>query len=142
MSYTCRYLGPGTKSAGPCLTPMFAAWGKSKGYVIHSGTLNLCAEDPIQVPAQFHSLKDYGHLVTPEWRQLQNGFSPRFYDVLLNEREPAWLYRWSASEFLSCFVGHANDCPPEHRAEIVASKQLTEALELSPGDTVALTFSS
>ncbi len=27
MSYTCRYLGSGTKSAGPCLTPMFEAWG-------------------------------------------------------------------------------------------------------------------
>ena len=140
LSYECTFLAGGTGSASDHLTPMFSAWADAQGYTVHPGTLNLCASDPIQVPAAFHSLTPYGQLVSPPWRRFQNGFSPRLYDVVLNGSEAAWLYRWSSADFLRCFVGHADDCPPEHRAELVSPKHLTTALGLTPGDMVTLEF--
>jgi CTP-dependent riboflavin kinase len=140
MIYSSRYLGPGTRSAGPCLSPMFDAWGASKGISLYPGTLNLCADDAVVVPNEFESLDEVKHLVIPEWRQFQTGFSPRLYPVLLNSSEVAWLFRWSEQDFLKCFVGNSDNCLPEHRCEIISTKQLTAELRLKPGAAVRLEF--
>jgi CTP-dependent riboflavin kinase len=121
------------------MSPMFFAWSSARSLTLVPGTLNLCADRPVRVPEEFESLQDYG-VHAPPGRRQQPGFHPRVYRVVLNDNVPAWLFRWSAPESLRVFVGFANDCPPEHRCEIIASSHLRSELELKDGDVVTLSF--
>ena len=97
IHYNCKKTD-GNGSASPYLTPLFQAWAESKGLAIVPGTLNLCAHRDIVCPAEFISLRPWEVALTLEWRKRTVGYDPRLYFVALENKQPAWLFRWSADE--------------------------------------------
>jgi len=102
------------------------------------GTLNLCANRPVELLSECVSLAAFHDLALPQWRRDQPGFDPRLYLGRLAGSQTCWLYRWSAPSHLTTFVGEADGCPPAHRCEIVAEVKLRDALELTEGSLVTL----
>lgn len=141
-AYVCRLLSGGTGSAALCLGPMIRAWGERRGLAVVPGTLNLCADRPVVVPAVSETLASVAHMVLPPSRRGTVGYSPRLYPVMLAETQRAWLYRWSEPAQLRSFVGDADSCHAEARCEVVAGVRLRDALHIAEGDTVTLRFNA
>jgi len=138
--YKCEVLPDGTGSASACLTPMLNAWAAEKGIELFPGTLNLCADRDVQVPARFISLSDHHHLALPKERRAQPGFNPRLHPAKLQGDQPCWIYRWSGPEDLRTFVGDADGCPAERRCEVIAEVGLRATFALKKGDILSLEF--
>jgi CTP-dependent riboflavin kinase len=118
---------------------MFDAWARATGITLCPGTLNLCFVVPVELPPKCLSLEEAGCLAPPH-RQAQVGFQPRLYPVKLNRIQDAWLFRWSAPEALTTFVGEADHCSPERRCEIIAEVHLRSYLQLEDGSELVLEF--
>ena len=53
-------------------------------------------------------------------------------------RIDGWLFRWSAANHLRCFVGDTPACAAECLCEIIAARNLREALGVQDGDVVVI----
>ena len=134
--YDCTFLGSGTRTATGAFDAMFEAWASPRGLRFEPGTLNLCSEVELVLPASFEALD---LALAP--RQGPT-LSPRLYEVLLNRTQRAWLYRWSAPEHLEEWVGDTEGCPRRCHVEILAEGHLETALKLKPGDHVSVELAS
>lgn len=117
---------------------MIRAWGDQRDLVIQDGTLNLCSRREIELPDEYISLARFGHLAGPPRRRSTPGFSPRLYPAILDDHSAVWIYRWSAPADLRGFVGDADECKAENRAEVVSETYLRETGQLKDGDLVTL----
>lgn len=141
MIYECCVTA-GTGSATSGLTPLIQAWGAAERISLFPGTLNLCADQHVQLPSSFIALGIYARFLPDEvaFRRGQPGFDPRLYPVVLNGRHKAWLFRWSDEAYRTCFVGDSERCLSSRACEIVASSKLRVALGLVDGSRVRLSF--
>src|SRR5215210_6882011 len=114
---------------------MLLAWAQTRGFNLAKGTLNLCADRPVNPTSTPIYLAEHKHLAQPLERQNQAGFDPRLYPVMLDDQH-AWLYRWSDEKNLKTFVGNTDRCNAVRHCEIVAEMNLREALDVDDGDNV------
>ncbi len=139
IHYNCKKT-PGNGSASPYLTPLFQAWGESRRLAIVPGTLNLCAHRDVICPTEFISLRPWDRALTLEWRKSQPGYDPRLYFVVLENKEPGWLFRWSDDRDMGNFVGDTPDCDARRFCELIAETHLSSLWPLDSGHTVQLRF--
>jgi hypothetical protein len=99
---------------------MFDAWAGTAGISLFPGTVFLCAEEPLHLPAQFISLDPCEHLHAANYRRAQEGYSPRLYPVSLGNCIPAWVFRWSEDDSELGFLGDLPDCEPLRLLEVIA----------------------
>jgi len=139
VQYRCR-MADGTGSAGPILTPLFRAWAEPNGLKLVAGTLNLCANRPVAPPAECDRLTPYDSALQFPQRKATPGYDPRLYLIVLQDTQPAWLFRWSDNQHISNFVADTAGCPATHRCEVIAEDHLSELWGLDRGGSVMLRF--
>lgn len=138
-TYHCRVLD-GTGTAAQALMPMVSDWAtRVMGASLFPGTLNLCAGRDVTLPNWCYSLQSHSHLMPLAARRNTPGYDPRLYDVMINGTEPGWVFRWSGQSALRSFVGDG-ECRAEARLEVVAKRNLRDALNLSTGSPVNIQF--
>jgi hypothetical protein len=139
ITYQCRTTD-GTGTAGPLLTPWFQEWAVSRGLVLVPGTFNLCAHRDIETPPEFIRLAQWDSALALPARKATPGYDPRLYFVVLDNRYPAWLFRWCDTMHLGNFVGDTTGCRATRRCELVAETQLSSKLPAKPDGRVDLRF--
>jgi len=137
--YRCRKTD-GTGTAASFLTPMFQAWANSRRIQIVPGTLNLCAEQDLKLPLEYLSLRPWDDALALPQRKATPGYDPRLYFVVLNHREPAWLFRWSAPDARTNFVGNTPSCVAHRRCELIAETDLSHLWQAGSDPEIWLRF--
>ena len=118
IQYRCRKTD-GTGTAGEFLTPLFQAWADSKKLTIVPGTLNLCADRDLVLPADHIPLRPLDAALNMPRRKATAGYDPRLYFVVLNSRHPAWMFRWSDDAHMGNFIGDTAVCGARRHCEII-----------------------
>src|SRR5262245_29483854 len=124
IQYRCRKTN-GTGTAAHFLTPMFQAWADSRKVPIVPGTVNLCADRDVEVPIGHATLRPWDFALQLPERKAIPGYDPRLYFVVLNLKQPAWLFRWSAPKYLANFVGDTAECAAFRHCELIAEDDLS-----------------
>ena len=110
---------PGTRTSS-ILQPMFDAWAKTLGIHLFPGTAYLCANRAIELPENRISLAEFERLHSADFRRHQPGYSPRLYEVLLDDSVQAWVFRWSDDDPGLGFVENLPTCAATHLLEVIA----------------------
>ncbi|MEE9208792.1 MAG: hypothetical protein V3U67_10575 [Gemmatimonadota bacterium] len=136
--YECVVVaGSGTGSSHH-LQRMFDTWAETLGIDLHPRTAYLCASEAIELPENHISLAEFEHLHPVDPRRRQPGYSPRLYEVLLDESVQAWVYRWSDDDPGLGFVGDLKTCKATNILEVIAAVSIRTTFGAS--QTLSLDF--
>ena len=100
----------------------------------------MCADCDVAPPATYICLRPWDDALSLSFRKAQSGYDPRLYEVRLEGKQRAWLFRWSDLSHLQNFVGDTSACKGSRRCEVVAEVNLTELWSLNNRSVVTLEF--
>lgn len=100
----------------------------------------MCAHRDVAPPATYICLRPWDHALSLSFRKAQPGYDPRLYEVRLEGKQRAWLFRWSDLSHLQNFVGDTAACRGLRRCEIVAEVNLTKFWSINDRSVVTLEF--